>query len=182
MVGGMLIGCYRVETGEFVAHDIPICEFQAAFASRHYLHVAWTAAQLGMMDLARKKDEPVQVCQGFVNSEIRRMLGVPGSKITGPFQARIEQALRDYLNGLGFPFKGSTEEYGKLFFESVRWLKGGNPQRRGMDPERVKLAKSGWRTFPAYQKYPYTEAKQVAAEIKRSQRRGRWNGHQGDDE
>src|SRR2546430_13392276 len=51
-------------------------------------------------------------------------------------------ALLEYLNGLGFPFKGSTEDYGKLFWEAFMWLKGGNPNARGMITERVAKAKT----------------------------------------
>ena len=175
MIGGVLIGCYRVETGEFYAWPIPVDRFQGgAFSSRDYLSVAWVCAQAGLATLKREVSEPVQVCQGWVNQEIRRHLGVPGSKITGPFQARIEQALLDYLHGLGFPYAGSTEEYGKLFFESVRWLKGGNPNRRGMVSERVKVAKTGWATFSCYQDYPYREAGQRAKALKARTSLNRW--------
>lgn len=178
LVGGCLIGCYRVETGEFTAHEIAVENFQGELmASRRYLPIAWEAAKRGLDVLRHENNalrEPIEVCQGWVNQDIRRKLGVPGSKITGPFQARIEAVLLEYLRGLGFDYRGSTEEYGKLFFESVRWLKGGNPNRRGMDPERMKLAKTGWKTFPAYRDYPWKEAVQRAKAIKARARWNRW--------
>ena len=85
----------------------------------------------------------------------------------------IELALKEYLHGLGFPYEGSTEAYGKLFFESIRWLKGGNPARRGMEPDRLKLAKSGWRLFHVYQQNPYPEAVRIARQMKRQRSRAR---------
>lgn len=175
LLGGVLIGCYRVETGEFTAHEIPVTDFQGeCFTHRRYLSTAWVCAKRGLEVLRHETSEPIQVCQGFVNGEVRRKLRVPGIRITGPFQARIEKALLDYLNKLGFPYQGSTEEYGKLFFEALRWLKGGNPNQRGMLPERMRMAKTGWETFRFYRDLPYKEAANEAKRFKSRRRSSRW--------
>ena len=174
MIGGVLIACYRVETAEFTAWEIPVTDFQGeSFNHRRYLSSAWVATQRGLQTLKWGVPEPVQICSGFVHGETHHKLRAAQIvKITGPLQDKIEAELLSYLHKLGFPFEGSTEEYGKLFFESVRWLKGGNPNRRGMDPERLKVAKSGWKTFRFYQQYPYREATEKAKAFKRQHRFG----------
>lgn len=186
MIGGVLIAAYRVETGEFHAEEIPVALFQGQrFAHRDYLRVSADCAAK-CLDTIRagappcNAKEPIHICSGFIHAEThRRHPSFKIIKVEGPFQDRIEKELLDHLNKLGFPYKGSTEEYGKLFFEAVRWLKGGNPNRRGMDPERVKLGKTGWATWEIYQKHPYKEATHLAKEFKRRlalERRGRRGG------
>lgn len=157
--------------------EVPVSYFQGdLFRAHTYLGASAVAAQSAVAAL-RMDGEPVHICSGYIHSRTHREH--PDwqiVKIAGPFQAAIEQALLDYLHKLGFPYQGSTEEYGKLFFEAIRWLKGGNPNRWGMDPDRVRLAKSGWLTFSAYRDYPYREAVIIAKRMKaESRNRGRWN-------
>ena len=179
-VGGCLIAAYRVETHFFHWEEVPVNFFQGqAFIDRAYLDGAALAAKDAIAVLGPTPGEPIHICSGYVHTETHRQH--PDWKIVkikGPFQAIIEKTLKTYLHGLGFPYQGSTEEYGKLFYEAIRWLKGGNPNRPGMDPKRVLLAKSGWRTFPAYRDYPYRKAIDVARALKRRPRFGDWNGEE----
>jgi len=180
-VGGVLIAAYRVETQEFTAWEIPVTDFQGdCFTHRRYLSTAAVCTHRCLDTLRvglppHDAKEPIQICSGYIHSETHRQHpSFQIVKITGPFQARIEQALLEYLHKLGFPYQGSTEEYGKLFFEAIRWLKGGNPNRRGMDPDRVKLAKWGWQTFSAYRDHPYRKAVEIARAMKRRRPFGEW--------
>ncbi len=186
-LGGCLIAAYRVETGFFHWEEVPVNLFQGqAFIDRAYLDGAAMAAKDAIAVLGPTPGEPVHICSGYVHTETHRQH--PDwkiVKITGPFQAIIEKTLKTYLHGLGFPYQGSTEEYGKLFFEAIRWHKGGNPNRRGMEPERVKLGKTGWATWSIYEKHPYWQAKELAREFKRQRARkrrggrgGSWNGEE----
>lgn len=183
-LGGVLIAAYRPETAEMEIREVPVSYFQGnLFRGHAYLGASAIAAESAVTAL-RKDGEPVHICSGYIHAGTHRQH--PDwkiVKIAGPFQAAIEQALLDYLHKLGFPYQGSTEAYGKLFYEAIRWLKGGKPDRWGMDPERVKLGKTGWATWPIYQKHPYKEATHLAKEFKRRlarERRGRgsssWNG------
>lgn len=183
-VGGTLIAAFRPETSEFHVEEIPVVFFQAPlFEAKAYLNVSADKAEDAVRALHPGPGEPIHICQGYIHTEThRRHPHWKITKIEGPFQAKIEQALVAYLNGLGFPYKGSSEQYGKLFYESIKWLKGGNMNRRGMDSEREKLGKSGWLTWSAYRNHPYSIAKQVAADLKRAQRRSRWNRGGGYDE
>ena len=140
---------------------------------REYLAEAARAAGKAVAAVHQPGDR-VEICSGFIHRATQH--DHPDwkiVKITGRFQSRIELALKEYLHGLGFPYEGSTEAYGKLFFESIRWLKGGNPARRGMEPDRLKLAKSGWRLFHVYQQNPYPEAVRIARQMKRQRSRAR---------
>ena len=182
MIGGVLIAAYRTETGEFVAYEIPATDFQGGcFTHRRYLSTSWVCAQRSLDTLKHTAGEPIEVCSGFIHDETHRKLDCKIVKIGGPFQERIESALLDYLHKIGFPYQGSTEAYGKLFFQSVMWLKGGNPNRRSMDAERVRMAKTGWRTFHFYRDLPYLEAVAAAKQFKSRRRFSRWRDHGGDD-
>jgi len=170
-VGGTLIAAYRVETGEIQVREVPVSYFQGdLFRAHAYLGASAIAAASAVTTL-RQHGESVQICSGYIHTATHRQHATwKIVKITGPFQARIEQELKDYLHQLGFPYQGSTEAYGKLFFEAIRWLKGGNPNRAGMDPERVKLAKTGWETFEIYRKHPYKRAAEMTAAFKSRRR------------
>lgn len=181
-IGGTLIAAYRVETGEFQAREIPVSYFQGdAFEHKDYLAASAIAAASAVAGPLASAGEPIEICSGYIHATTQRLHPTwKIVKITGPFQARIEQELLAYLHKLGFPYQGSTEAYGKLFFEAIRWLKGGNLNRRGMDPDRVKLGKTGWATWGIYEKHPYAVATKLAQEFKRRQRGGR-QGRQGEE-
>ena len=78
----------------------------------------------------------------------------------------IEDALANYLRSLGFEPPHSTEQYGALFYQAIKWLKDGNLARAGMNAERLRVAKTGWASFPFYRDYPYTQAKALARRAK----------------
>ena len=180
IIGGVLIAAYRPETTEFHVSEVPVEQFQGlAFARKDYLDGAVTAALASLEALHADQRDPITICSGFIHEKTRALLtsygrSVTVAKITGPFQELIEKELLAYLNRLGFPYRGSTEDYGKLFWESVKWLKGGNPNRCGMVPERVKLAKTGWETFQFYQEHPYAEAARLAKAFKARKKRERF--------
>ena len=67
LLGGTLIGAYHVETQVFRFAEIPVKQFQgAAFARKDYLTGAVTVAQGLFEALGVERDEPIQMCRGYV--------------------------------------------------------------------------------------------------------------------
>ena len=182
LIGGVFIGAYRPETEEFCYGEIPVSCFQGeAFARQEYLDEGARVVQRLFTDLAVPKAEPVQVCTGYVLGGIRQWLSREGyhwypAKITGPLQVLVETALLQTLqrHGLEVDYVTLTEKQGLLFWECLRWLKGGNINATRALPEREKLAKTGWGTYSIWVENPYAVAKQKAAAFKAARRRARW--------
>ncbi len=187
-VGGVLIAGLNEESGTFAQGIIAPEFFQAPkFSARLYLDEAAKCTEKILRDLG-VRDHPelkVHICSGFVHRRSHAWLSdnkIPFEivKVQGPLQSRIESALLAYLNALGFKYDGSTEEYGRLFYQAIRWLKGGDPNLIGMAQERLKVAKSGWESFQYYCNNPYHIAKLKAENAKKQARWARerqqdWN-------
>jgi hypothetical protein len=171
-IGGVLIAGYRPETGEFAVAEIAVAHFQPPrFQRRTYLDGAVDATRQVLDMLASPADERVEICSGFVHGKTHAWLAESGRpweiiKVKGPLQQLIEDALANYLRGLGFEPPKSTEQYGALFYQAIKWLKDGNLNRAGMNAERLRVAKTGWASFPFYRDYPYTQAKALARRAK----------------
>lgn len=178
---GVLIGAYRVETGEFAFGEISVEHFQnGAFARQDYLDVAVIVADELLVQLAVGLDEPIEVCRGYVLDGVRRWLSGQGctwtiAKVEGPLQVLVENALLQKLNALGIrvDYRTLTEKQGLLFWHCLRWLKGGNIDATRALPEREVLAKTGWASYDIWVSYPYQQAKSLAAEAKRARSRAR---------
>ncbi len=171
-IGGVLIAGYRPETGEFAVAEIAVEHFQPPKFQQHtYLHAAVDATRQVLATLASPANERVEICSGFVHGHTHAWLAESGRpwqiiKVEGMLQELIENALADYLRGLGFEPPKSTEQYGALFYQSIKWLKDGRMDRAGMNAERMRVAKTGWASFPFYRDYPYTQAKDLARRAK----------------
>ncbi len=70
------------------------------------------------------------------------------------------------MRGLGFEPPKSTEQYGALFYDAIKWLKDDNPNRAGVNAEKLRVAKTGWASFSFYRDYPYSRAKVLAKQAK----------------
>jgi len=168
LIGGVLIGAYRVENGEFLYGEIPVEKFQGeAFTRKEYRQSAVDIAGDLLARLQVGKSEPIQVCTGYVLGEIRNWLqhnqySWQPAKITGQLQDRIETALLERLHELGLTdvnYETLTQKQGLLFYHCVKWLKGGNPNATRVLPERERLAKTGWASYPVWAGNPYHQAK-----------------------
>lgn len=183
LIGGVIIGAYRVESEEFVWGEIPVEKFQdGAFSRKEYRFAAADLAKdlLGQLQVAT--EERIHVCTGYVLGEIRQWLqrqqySWQPAKITGPLQDRIEHVLLQRIHELGLKevdFETLTEKQGLLFYQCLRWLKGGNPNATSIITEREHLAKTGWASYRIWATHPYQEAKELAKVFKARGRTGRW--------
>jgi hypothetical protein len=206
-VGGMLIAGYRPAMPQFAWALVPVEDFQASlFEQKGYHQGALEATQRVLTDLGETADDVIAICQGEPHKrthvwlaetqrahQIVHMGGTPVfDAMACPLkprlrrdiqshaivQRRIEAQLKTYLASLGFRFRGSTKQYGWLFKSAILWLKDGDEHRRGMDPERLKLAKSGWDSFGFYRDLPYEEAKAASKKNKARRSLARFRGEE----
>jgi len=184
LIGGVFIGVYRTETGEFRYGEIPVTCFQGTtFTQREYLDVGANIVQRLFTNLAVSRSEPVEVCTGYVLGGIREWLTDKGyewhpTKITNPLQVLVETVLLQTLHGYGLrdvDYEILTQKQGLLFWKCLRWLKGGDIDATRALPEREALAKTGWASYRIWVENPYAVAKQKAAAFKAARRqRARW--------
>jgi len=181
---GTIIGAYRTDTQKFAWGEIPVRLFQGeAFAQKRYLDGAVEVARGLLKELEATKEHPIEICSGYVLSEIRAWLSREGyswkpARIGDPLQSLVERVLLEKLQALSIPvtYKMLTEDRGTLFRECLRWLKGGDLDRCGALPEREALAKTGWGSYPIWRNHPWKEACRLARE-RRERRRQAWRGH-----
>jgi hypothetical protein len=182
LLGGVIIGAYRVETAEYAWGEVPVETFQgAAFARKEYLGgAARLAAQL-FEQLRVPRDEPVEICSGYVLGGVREWLSGAGYrwrtvKVEGPLQVLAETTLQQRLQqiGLDVDYETLTGKQGLLFWLCLRWLKGGDVDAARVLPEREKYAKTGWASYSIWASHPYEEAKRLAREAKARRRGSRW--------
>jgi hypothetical protein len=191
VVGGVLIGAYRVETQEFTRGLVEPSFFQGdAFGLKDYQGEGGVQIDDCFGRLHVLPGEDILCCTGYVLDGVCEWMAAHGyefkrGKITGPLQDRIEHELLDYLTGLGFPvdYETLTTPYkkGLFWWKQVQWLKGGNINSTRAIPERIALCKTGWETFNFWANYPYQEAKRAAAQFKARRRRSRWSRYNDDE-
>ena len=180
-VGGMIVAGYRPQTKQFEWALVSVGHFQSPDFDRKGYHLgALQATQVVLQKLkADKTADVIHICQGEPHKATHEWLQSKGwnwqaVKVQGELQGLIETQLKEYLASLGFAYHGSTEQYGLLFWSAIRWLKGGDVNRRGMDEEKIKQAKSGWESFRFYCDLPYAEAKAASKQNKARQSFQRW--------
>jgi hypothetical protein len=182
LIGGVLIGAYRIETEEFVFGEIPVQLFQnGAFARKDYLDGAVAVVDDLLMQLGAGLDERIEICRGYVLEGVRTWLSGQGYtwstiKVEGPLQALVENALLQRLKALGIrvDYRTLTEKQGLLFWHCLRWLKGENIDATRALPEREALAKTGWASYEIWTSHPYQKAKRLAAAAKGGRARRSW--------
>lgn len=182
LLGGVIIGAYRLETQEFACQEIPARFFQPPlFGQRAYLDkTVEVASRLLTDELSVSPGEEIQVCSGYVFSNVGPWLtqaGLPWRKVKveGPLQVWVETALQQSLAALGLEvsYEVLTKKQGLLFWLCLQWLKGGNVNATRAVPERERQAKTGWASYPIWVGHPYAQAKQLAAQAKAAQKRER---------
>ena len=149
LLGGVVIGCYRTETGQFVHRLIDIRFFQdPTFDHKDYLDEASRLVQEMVQELKVDAPEPIMVCTGYVLSRAvyglqQQGFKVSTGKITGPLQELGEQTFLNELKKLGYEPIPNREANGKMrarsFYSMLNWMKE--------KPERCQYAKMGWSFF-----------------------------------
>ena len=182
LLGGVIIGAYRLETQEFACQEIPARFFQPPlFGQRAYLDKAVeVAGRLLMDELGVQPGEEIQVCSGYVLSNVGPWLAQAGLlgrkvKVEGPLQVLVETALQQSLAALGLDvsYDVLTRKQGLLFWKCLHWLKGGNINATRAVAERERHAKTGWASYGIWVGHPYAQAKQLAAQAKAARKQAR---------
>jgi len=141
---GVLIGAYRVETGEFKYGLVDVKFFQPdLFCQKEYLAES-TKVVFGLLKtLEIKPEEQVHLCQGYIfddsAAELNKVYGEERKKrirVVGEAQRLTEIAYLDEIRNLGYePLAEREDKRAKSFFHMMRWLKE--------NPDRLKFAKTG---------------------------------------
>jgi hypothetical protein len=182
LVGGVTVGCYRVETAEFVAGTVAPAFFQdddpdepGHFRRKDYLNAAAHVVEVSLAQLKATPAEPAAICSGYVLDGVRAWLTAHGyqwqtAKIAGPLHELVERAFQAHLVGIGFnvSFDLLTDhnKAGLFWWQQVRWLKGGDVNATVPDPDRVQVCKTGWSTYLTWAYRPYAEARALAGRAK----------------
>jgi hypothetical protein len=185
LVGGVTIGCYRVETAEFVAGTVAPAFFQdddpdepGHFRYKDYLGAAAHVVEVCLTQLKATPAEPVVICSGYVLDGVRARLTTQGyrwqtAKITGPLQELVECAFQAYLAGLGFSVSCDLltdhKKAGLFWWRQIQWLKGGDVNATMPDSARAAVCKTGWSTYLTWASHSYAEARALAGRGKRRQ-------------
>ena len=94
--------------------------------------------------------EEIEICSSFLFDDTRPELvkqfgmeRVHVSVISGKAQDNVETAYLDEIRNLGYrPLADRDEKRARSFFHMLRWVKS--------DPDRLKLAKTGWPRLKRY--------------------------------
>lgn len=147
LVGGTVIGLLRVETDDYYYEVIPIKNFKSPyFEEKKYDEYSTKIIKRGLKKLSATKDEPIEICQGYMFSSAREYLKSSGynfisGKIDEPLQSRIEETFMDYCVGLGIPLH--YLDYTKYPFHFHRLLKWVFADFK----PREKLCKTAWKSW-----------------------------------
>jgi hypothetical protein len=151
LLDGVVIGAYRLETGEF-AYEMVGVEFfqQPKFGRKAYLEEASGIVMKIIDKMGLTEDEPLLVCSSYIFEkavhELEEKYGkerVTITKITGEAQRFVETAYLDEVRNLGYePLPERDEKRARNFFHMLRWVK--------KDPRRFKHAKTGWPRLKRY--------------------------------
>ncbi len=176
LIGGVLYGVCRVETGEFLFDEVhPRFFHEPLFSAGAYQKEAALLVGPMLDELRVPSDESICICTGSCLEGIRSMLGESDfsdwqtAKIGEPLQTKIETAFQKYLAAFGFhiDLETLTQKQGLAFHKAVAWLHGGNAYHNPKSlPEREAVCKTGWASFRVWADNPYPVAKELAQRAK----------------
>lgn len=154
LIGGTIIGMYRIETGEYFDEVIPLKYYSKAnMKKKAYLRYVVKIVQRGFKKLNVRKDEPVEICRGYMFDELRKWLDEKNyiwknTVITGPLQEKVEKSFEEYVISLGFPeaFIKYTK-YPFHFHRILKWVYADYDHRK-------LLCKVGWKSWEKYGNLP----------------------------
>jgi hypothetical protein len=153
LLHGVVVGAYRLETGEFSYDTIDVRYFQQPlFRGKAYLGKASEIVMQIIDRVKLREDEPIQICSSYLFERAVRDLEkrygkerVTVTKITNGAQHFVETAYLDELRNLGYePLAEREEKRARNFFHMLRWLK--------QDRRRFRHAKTGWPRLRMYMK------------------------------
>lgn len=154
LLGGTIIGIYRVETDEYAYGVIPLSHYQGeAFQRKEYIHYVVGLVQDLFPRLRVNKEETIQVCQGYMFESLNQWLKEEGysftnTKIGEPLQSVVEKTFDEYAISLGLPkeFIAYTK-YPFHFHRILKWVYADYESRS-------KLCKTGWKSWKKYEHMP----------------------------
>lgn len=154
LVGGTIIGAMRSETREFYFDTIPLKYYSPEFFSKKmYLDYVVEIVKDLLNKLKVNKNEQILICRGYMFDNLRKWLSnnnykYTSTKIGEPLQSKIESTFENYTISLGFPERFiSYTKYPFHFHRILRWVYADYN-------ERVKLCKTGWKSFAKYGSLP----------------------------
>jgi CxxC-x17-CxxC domain-containing protein len=148
---GVVIGAFRLETGEFKYRLVDVKFFQSElFCQKEYLQEASRIVSELVALLKLKPEEEIHVCRGNIFdaavAELRKVYGedrVRRIKVIGKTQRLTEIAYLDEIRNLGYePLAERETKRAKSFFHMMRWLK--------TNPAMLRYAKTGWPRLARY--------------------------------
>ncbi|SHJ48143.1 hypothetical protein [Paramaledivibacter caminithermalis] len=165
LIGGTIIGVMRYETREFYYDIIPLKYYSSEFFNKKlYLDYVIEIVKTLFLKLHVTPNEKILVCRGYMFDNLRKWISENNykyinTKIEEPLQSKIESAFEDYAINLGFPERFiSYTKYPFHFHRILSWVYADYN-------ERVKLCKTGWKSF---RKYGYLPIKTRFDKIKKS--------------
>jgi CxxC-x17-CxxC domain-containing protein len=156
---GVVIGAFRLETGEFKYGLVDVKFFQSElFGQKEYLQEASRIVSELVALLKVKSNEEIHVCQGNIFdeavAELRKVYGedrVRRVRVTGEPQRLTEIAYLDEIRNLGYePLAEREAKRAKSFFHMMRWLKA--------NPAMLCYAKTGWPRLARYRLFQAVHA------------------------
>ena len=148
---GVVIGAYRLETGEFTYGLVDVKFFQPkVFREKKFMQETTRVVFKLVAALKLKPEEEIHLCQGNIfddtAAELREVHGedrVQRIKVVGEPQRLIEIAYLDEIRNLGYePLAEREAKRAKSFFHMMRWLKA--------NPDMLSYAKTGWPRLARY--------------------------------
>ncbi len=148
---GVVIGAYRLETGEFKYGLVDVKFFQPGlFKEKTFMKETTRVAAELVAALKLKPDEAVHMCQGNIfddaAAELRKTYGedrVQRIRVVDEPQRLTEIAYLDEIRNLGYePLAEREEKRAKSFFHMMRWLTA--------NPAMLQYAKTGWPRLARY--------------------------------
>lgn len=148
---GVVIGAYRLETGEFKYGLVDVKFFQPKiFREKKFIKETTRVTRKLLVELKLKPNEEIRLCQGNIFDdtavELRKVHGEDGVhrvKVVGEPQRLIEIAYLDEIRNLGYePLPEREAKRAKSFFHMMRWLKA--------NPDMLPYAKTGWPRLARY--------------------------------
>lgn len=147
LLGGTIIGAYRVETNEYCYDVIPLRFYQGIhFQNKEYIDYVVEIVKKLFNELKVTKDERVEVCRGYMFESLNKWLKQEqyqfiNTKIGDPLQSAIEKSFDDYAIKLGLPkdFIAYTK-YPFHFHRILKWVYADFEKRS-------VLCKTGWKSW-----------------------------------
>lgn len=150
LIGGTCIGAIRVETGDYVYGFIPMEYYRSnLFRSKKYLIKSGQIVLSLLKKLDWKADEMVEICQGYMFDQARKMLddkkiAYHSTKIAEPLQSQVEETFQEYALSLGLmPQYVKYTRYPLHFHRILRWVYADYE-------DRADLCKTGWKSWKKY--------------------------------